>query len=133
MTVEITINNRKYRVSKDMSVLEACEKAGLEIPSLCREKEREAPFTSCFICIVEVAGMNKFVPACGTPVREGMVVNVSSDKIFQARKLGLELLLSDHNADCKPPCHWSCPANADVQGYVNAIANGDFETSIRVR
>ena len=132
MTVEVTINNRKFRVDKSATILEACEKAGFDVPTLCREKERERPFTSCFICVVEVEGMNKFVPACGTQVREGMVVHLETEKVFEARRTGLELLLSDHNADCIAPCHWGCPAHADVQGYVNAIANGEFETSIRI-
>jgi len=132
MTVEISINNRKYRVPKDITVLEACHKAGFEIPTLCRDKHHEKPFTSCFICLVEIQGAPRFAPACGTKVREGLVIKVESEKIFNARKTGLELLLSDHNADCKPPCHWKCPAHADVQGYVNAIANSDFRTSIEI-
>lgn len=132
MTCEISINNRKYMVSKDITILEACEQAGMEIPTLCREARRERPFTSCFICVVEVEGFPRFAPACGTRVREGMKVRVDTDDIFKARKTGLELLLSDHNADCKPPCHWKCPAHADVQGYVNAIADGEFKTSIEI-
>lgn len=132
MTVEISINNRKYMVEKDITVLEACEQARIDIPTLCREKKREKPFTSCFICIVQVEGMPRFVPACGTKVRDGLKVRVDSEDVFNARKTGLELLLSDHNADCKPPCHWKCPAHADVQGYVNAIADGEFKTSMEI-
>ncbi|MFO8051377.1 MAG: NAD(P)-binding protein [Thermoplasmatota archaeon] len=132
MTVEISINNRKYVVSKDITVLEACKQAGIEIPTLCREKERERPFTSCFVCLVEIEGLPRFVPSCGTKVRDGLVIKVDNERVFNARKTGLELLLSDHNADCKPPCHWKCPAHADVQGYVNAIANREFKTSIEV-
>jgi len=132
MTVEISINNRKYRVSRDISVIEACQQAGYGIPTLCRDSKRERPFTSCFICLIEIQGAPRFVPACGTKVREGLVIKVDNERIFNARRTGLELLLSDHNADCKPPCHWKCPAHADVQGYVNAIANGDLRTSIEV-
>lgn len=132
MTCEISINNRKYMVAKDITILEACEQAGIEIPTLCREKRREKPFTSCFICVVEVEGLPRFVPACGTKVRDGLKVKVDNENVFNARKTGLELLLSDHNADCKPPCHWKCPAHADVQGYVDAIANGDFRSSIEI-
>ncbi len=132
VTCEISINNRKYMVSKDITVLEACEQAGMEIPTLCRESRREKPFTSCFICVVEVEGLPRFVPACGTKVRDGLKIRLDSENVYRARKTGLELLLSDHNADCKPPCHWKCPAHADVQGYVNAIANGEFKTSIEI-
>lgn len=132
MTVEISINNRKYRVPKEINVVDACQKAGYTIPTLCRDRHRDRPYTSCFICLIEIQGMPRFVPACGTKVREGLNIKVENERVFNARKTGLELLLSDHNADCKPPCHWKCPAHADVQGYVNAIANGDFRTSIEI-
>ena len=132
MTVEIKINDKKFIVPPDVTILEACEMAGYDIPTLCRDREREAPFTSCFICVVDVEGLPRYVPSCGTAVRDGMNVRISGEKVDSTRKLGLELILSDHNADCKPPCHKACPAHADVQGYVNAIANGQYETAVRV-
>ncbi len=132
MTVQITINGKKLDVPAGITILDAAAQIGCEIPTLCRDKEHDRPFTSCYICLAQVEGMGRMVPACGTNVRDGMVVDVDNDEVRKARKTGLELLLSDHNADCKAPCHKGCPAHADVQGYVGAIAAEDFETSMEI-
>jgi formate dehydrogenase major subunit len=132
MSVKITLNGKSMDVPEGMTILEAAAQAGCEIPTLCRDKESERPFTSCYICLAQIEGMGRMVPACGTAVRDGMVIDVDGEKVREARKTGLELLLSDHNADCKAPCHWMCPAHADVQGYVGAIANEDPEASMRI-
>jgi formate dehydrogenase major subunit len=132
MSVQITINGQPQTVPVGTTILDAAARAGCEIPTLCRDKEHERPFTSCFICLAQIEGMGRMVPACGTAVREGMVIDVDGAKVRSARRAGLELLLSDHNADCKPPCHKACPAHADVQGYVGAIANEDYATSMEI-
>ncbi len=132
MTVNITLNGKAMDVPRGISILDAAAMAGCEIPTLCRDKEHERPFTSCFICLAQIEGMGRMVPACGTAVREGMVIDVDGERVRAARKTGLELLLSDHNADCKAPCHKMCPAHADVQGYVGAIANEDYEASLEI-
>jgi len=132
MTVNITLNGKSMDVPTEWTILEAAKEAGCEIPTLCRDKESDRPFTSCFICLAQIEGMGRMVPACGTNVRDGMVIDVDGAKVREARKTGLELLLSDHNADCKAPCHWQCPAHADVQGYVGAIGNEDPEGSMRI-
>ncbi len=132
MTVNITLNGKPLEVPRGISILDAAAMAGCEIPTLCRDKERERPFTSCFICLAQVEGMGRMVPACGTAVRDGMEIDVDSQRVRDARKTGLELLLSDHNADCKAPCHKMCPAHADVQGYVGAIANEDYAASLEI-
>jgi formate dehydrogenase major subunit len=132
MTVNITLNGKPMDVPAGMTILDAAAMAGCEIPTLCRGPESERPFTSCFICLAHIEGMGRMVPACGTAVRDGMVIDVDGERVRKARQAGLELLLSDHNADCKAPCHWMCPAHADVQGYVGAIANEDPEASMRI-
>ena len=132
MTVNITLNGNPMAVPAGMTILDAAAMAGCEIPTLCRGPESERPFTSCFICLAHIEGMGRMVPACGTAVRDGMVIDVDGERVRKARQAGLELLLSDHNADCKAPCHWMCPAHADVQGYVGAIANEDPEASMRI-
>ncbi len=132
MSVQITINGQQLSVPVGTTILDAAARAGCEIPTLCRDKEHERPFTSCFICLAQIEGMGRMVPACGTAVRDGMVIDVDGEKVRSARRAGLELLLSDHNADCKPPCHKACPAHADVQGYVGAIANEDYATSMEI-
>ena len=61
-----------------------------------------------------------------------MVVNTKSRRAEQGRKLALELLLSDHRGDCRPPCVEACPAHTDCQGYVGLIANGEYKEALKV-
>lgn len=55
-----------------------------------------------------------------------MVIHTQGERAKQARKVALELLLSDHEGDCKAPCSLNCPAGTDCQGYVGLIANGQY-------
>ena len=75
-------------------------------------------------------GERRFRPACSTPAVEGMEVVTLDDEIRAARRLCLELLLSDHCGDCVPPCRLACPAGCDARGYLGFISQrryGDAE------
>jgi formate dehydrogenase major subunit len=61
-----------------------------------------------------------------------MGVRTDTDRVRKARKLGLELLFSDHVGDCRPPCALACPARGDVQAYVNLAAQGKYAESMEV-
>lgn len=61
-----------------------------------------------------------------------MVIHTESERILRARKTALELLLSDHDGDCKAPCTLACPANTDCQGYVGLIANGEYKEAVKL-
>ncbi|HOX24166.1 MAG TPA: FAD-dependent oxidoreductase [Candidatus Krumholzibacteria bacterium] len=132
MSVKVTINGKQLDVPVGTTILDAAALAGTEVPTLCRDRAHDRPFTSCFVCLAQIEGMGRLVPACGTAVRDGMVIDVDGAKVRAARRTGLELLMSDHNADCKAPCHKKCPAHADVQGYVGAIANEDYAASMEI-
>jgi formate dehydrogenase major subunit len=132
MSVQVTINGQQITIPAGTTILDAAAMVGCEIPTLCRDTASERPFTSCFICLAQIEGMGRMVPACGTAALDGMVIDVDGDRVREARRTGLELLLSDHNADCKPPCHKECPAHADVQGYVGAIGNRDYAKSLEI-
>ena len=60
-----------------------------------------------------------------------MVVNTKSRRAETRQKLALELLLSDHRGDCRPPCVEACPAHTDCQGYVGLIANGEYKEALK--
>ena len=98
-TVRIKINGREYDVPKDATILEACRSVGINIPTLCYMKEINA-IGSCRICVVEVKGAKSFVTACVYPVNEGMEVVTNSPAIQKARKMTLELILSNHKREC---------------------------------
>jgi glutamate synthase (NADPH) small chain len=104
-------------------VLEAAERLGIEIPTLCHVSGLE-PSTSCFVCVVQVEGQNRFVPACATPVNEGMVVTSDAEAVLAARRMAVELLLSDHTGDCVGPCSVACPAGLAIADFLHEIRAG---------
>ena len=61
-----------------------------------------------------------------------MVINTESDRVVQSRKIAMELLMSAHDGDCVAPCQLNCPAHTDCQGYVGLIANGEYESALKL-
>lgn len=100
--VNLTINGKAVSVPSGTKILEAAKQVGVKIPSLCQMKIDEIGFTnecaSCRVCMVSAG--RKLVPACGTMVKEGMVVNTNTPEALKYRKNVVELLLSDHPQDC---------------------------------
>ena len=97
--VKLTIDGRDVCVSRGTTVLEAAEKAGIPIPHLCFLKDINE-IAACRMCVVEVEGTERLVPACNTAAAEGMVVHTNSPRVRQARKTNLRLILSQHNSNC---------------------------------
>ncbi|NLY20594.1 MAG: 2Fe-2S iron-sulfur cluster binding domain-containing protein [Tissierellia bacterium] len=102
--VEITINNKKIKVEKGSTILDAAKLANIHIPTLCHLDlhdmnmvNREA---NCRVCMVEVGDWGKLEPACATLVKEGMSVRTDTLKVIQSRRTMVELLLSNHPTDC---------------------------------
>ena len=111
------------------TILQLAQRHGIEIPTLCND-DRLEPFTSCYICVVEVEGMRGHQPACSTKIAEGMKVITMNDGIRKSRKMALELILSNHYADCLGPCKQTCPAGVDVQGYISLIEKGLYNDAV---
>ena len=116
----ITFNGRIVKGSPGETILQLANRQGIHIPTLCNDKRLE-PYSSCYICVVEVGGMRGHQPACSTRISEGMRITTDSEGIRKSRKMALELLLSNHYADCLGPCKQTCPAGVDVQGYISLI------------
>ncbi len=114
---KITINDTTVEVFKDATILEAAKELdGVYIPTLCHMNLEsfnvEHHVGSCRVCMVDVemGGRSKMMPACCTPVQDGMVVKTNTAEVVQARRIVLELLLSDHPFDCL-----TCPKNLDCE------------------
>lgn len=105
MKVELIIDNRKITANSSDTILQACKKNGIEIPTLCYLKDVNTP-ASCRVCVVEVEGAKNLVTSCSTLVKNGMIIKTNSNKVIKARKTALELLLSNHNKNCL-----NCPKN----------------------
>lgn len=97
--VKITIDGKELEVPKTYTVLDAARSADIDIPTLCHLKEVNA-IGACRMCIVEVEGARGFVTSCVMPVSDGMVVRTNTKAIRDARKVTLELLLSNHVKEC---------------------------------
>lgn len=95
----VWINEQEYKLRKSQTILMACKDFGIYIPTLCFLEEC-TPTGSCRMCVVEVEGMPKPVPACSTPIKEGMKIYTNTPKIAQIRKTIIELLVANHPMDC---------------------------------
>ena len=129
-TVKIKFNDKDLEVNTDQTILDVAKTQGVDIPTFCFD-DRLKPFSSCFMCVVEVEGSKNLMPSCSTNVAQGMVIKTDTQKVKDTRKMCVDLMLSDHTGDCLAPCKLDCPALTDVQGYVAHIANGDFEAAVR--
>jgi len=101
--VNLTIDDKQVTAPKTATIYEAAKMNGVNIPILCHDKKLK-PFGACRMCLVEVEQMKgRQIPACTTPVTEGMIIRTSTPDIVKARKMVLELLLLNHPLDC-PVC-----------------------------
>ncbi|MBL4932395.1 NADH-dependent [FeFe] hydrogenase, group A6 [Clostridium paridis] len=102
--VQLTINGKVVEVQPGATILEAARKLNIEIPTLChlrlQDGEHVSCTSSCRVCVVEVDGRKNLAAACSTPVSPYMSVKTNTQKVANARKTIVELLLSDHPQDC---------------------------------
>ena len=105
MEVKIVIDGKEILAETSETILTVAKRNGIDIPTLCFLKGVNEP-ASCRVCVVEVEGMPKLVTSCSTKVRDGMVIKTNSGRVLKARKMAMELLLSNHNKNCL-----SCPKN----------------------
>ena len=97
--VNLKIDGRAVSVPEGTSILDAAKQAGVKIPTLCFLKEINE-ISACRVCVVEVVGSERLVPACSTKVEEGMEVYTHSARVMQARATNVSLILSQHNYHC---------------------------------
>lgn len=97
--ITLTIDGKQVSGPEGMSILEAAETLGIDIPTLCHRPEI-TPTGACRVCVVEVEGSRTLVGSCHTPISEGMVIHTHSAKVIAARKATVELLLAAHTGPC---------------------------------
>ena len=102
--ITLKIDNREISVPKGTTILEAARELGIDIPTLCYMNLKDlciknAP-ASCRICVVEVEGRKNLAPSCATRCENNMVVRTNTMRVLNARRVVLELMLSDHPSDC---------------------------------
>lgn len=98
--IKVKIDGQEVTVKEGFTILDVVKKLGIKIPNLCAMPEINHYPGSCRLCVVEVEGMPNLVASCAYPVREGMVISTQSQRVQQARRLVVELLLANHSLDC---------------------------------
>jgi NADH-quinone oxidoreductase subunit G len=100
--IEIELDGKKVDIIEGSMIMHAADKAGTYIPHFCYHKKLSIA-ANCRMCLVDVEKMPKPMPACATPVTQGMIVRTKSDKAIKAQKSVMEFLLINHPLDC-PIC-----------------------------
>ena len=119
--INIFINDQKVSVQAGTTVLAAAKKLKINIPTLCNHDDL-CVAGNCRVCIVEQKGARTLIASCATPVTEGMDIHTNTLKVRNARKHVIELLLSEHRADCTK-CYKN--QNCELQSLANEFAFGD--------
>ena len=129
--MKISVNNQSIEVSGQRPLIEELRNLGIDVPSMCYAEGYEH-HPSCMVCMVKDVATGQMLPSCSVMPYEGMQIETDSDEIHQLRRLSLELLLSDHRADCEAPCTIVCPQGIDVAQVILHYDHGEFEEARRL-
>jgi NADPH-dependent glutamate synthase beta subunit-like oxidoreductase/formate hydrogenlyase subunit 6/NADH:ubiquinone oxidoreductase subunit I/ferredoxin len=130
-TIRIEVDGRVVEGLEGQTILEVCRDNGIEIPTLCYEPKLPG-FGACRMCVVEVEGEEHPPISCSRSCEDGMKVQTQTEEIRRLRRTNLELIFSDHNAYCLPPCQNKCPSHIDIPGFLKANAEANWRESTRI-
>jgi predicted molibdopterin-dependent oxidoreductase YjgC len=122
--LKIRIDGNDVEVADGTTVLEACRQQGIDVPTMCY-LDGHTHFTSCMVCVVKDVGLGRLIPACSAPVKDGMELKTGTEEVADARRVAVELLLSEHVGDCEGPCERVCPAQIRIPIVIRKLAAGD--------
>ncbi len=129
--VSLTIDGKNISVAAGTTILEAAAQLDIKIPTLCW-LQKVSPTGACRICAVEVAGVDRPMTACNTPVREGIVVTTQSEKLTVIRKKIMELMLVNHPLDC-PVCDAGGECDLQDNCYGLEVARQEYSAVLERR
>jgi len=98
--INVTIDNQSVQVEPGTTILQAAKKLGIKIPTLCAYQELDHFPGACRVCVTEVEGARSLVASCVYPVTDNMVVRTNTERVRLARRMVIELLLSNHPTEC---------------------------------
>jgi formate dehydrogenase major subunit len=129
--IRIEVDGRVVEGIEGQTILEVCRDNGIEIPTLCYEPKLPG-FGACRMCVVEVEGEEHPPISCSRTCEPDMRVQTQTEELRRLRRTNLELIFSDHNAYCLPPCQNKCPSHIDIPGFLKANAEADWRESARI-
>ncbi|HEY6671446.1 MAG TPA: 2Fe-2S iron-sulfur cluster-binding protein, partial [Solirubrobacterales bacterium] len=116
--ISFEIDGKEVRAPEGAMLVDAAKHGDVEIPFFCYEPKLGQPVGACRMCLVEIEGIPKLQTSCSTAVRDGMVVNTTSDRVKHAQNAVVEFLLVNHPLDC-PVCDkgGECPLQDISYGW----------------
>jgi NADPH-dependent glutamate synthase beta subunit-like oxidoreductase/formate hydrogenlyase subunit 6/NADH:ubiquinone oxidoreductase subunit I/ferredoxin len=130
-TFTVEVDGKQFTGREGQTILEICRDNGIDVPTLCYEPKLPG-FGACRMCVVDVAGEENPPISCSRAAEPGMVIQTQTPRLREIRKTNLELIFSDHNAYCLPPCQNKCPSHIDIPGFLKANTEGNFAESARI-
>ncbi len=127
--LKLKVNDIEVEVEEGLTVLQACEKAGVEIPRFCYH-EKLSIAGNCRMCLVEIEKSPKPIASCAMPAAEGMVIKTNTPKIEKSRKGVMEFLLANHPLDC-PVCDQGGECDLQDQSMFYGIDKSRFKENKR--
>jgi len=127
--LKLKVNDVEVEVEEGLTVLQACEKAGVEIPRFCYH-EKLSIAGNCRMCLVEMEKSPKPIASCAMPAAEGMVIKTNTPKIEKSRKGVMEFLLANHPLDC-PVCDQGGECDLQDQSMFYGIDKSRFKENKR--
>ncbi len=127
--IKLKINDKNIEIDDGLTVLQACEKAGVEIPRFCYH-EKLSIAGNCRMCLVEMEKSPKPVASCAMPASEGMIIRTNTEKVEKARKGVMEFLLANHPLDC-PVCDQGGECDLQDQSMFYGIDKSRFKENKR--
>jgi predicted molibdopterin-dependent oxidoreductase YjgC len=129
--IKLKINDIGYEVQEGSTILDVAKNSGLNIPTLCHDN-RLPHYSSCMVCIVKDKKTENYLPSCSALVQDGMDIDCSSEEVISIRRKAIELLLSEHRAECEAPCKIACPGKYNIPLMNRLISSKDFEGAIEL-
>lgn len=129
--VKLKINNIEYEAPEGSTILDVATDAGLSIPTLCHKKGIPH-YSSCMVCLVKDTRNGSFVPSCSALVQEGMELDISGEDVVALRRKSVEMLLSEHRAECEAPCRVVCPAGYNIPLMNRFLAANDYDSAFEL-
>ena len=128
MMSRMTINGITVSAAAGMTVCDAARSAGITIPTLCH-REGLHPTGGCGVCTVEDTATGRLLPSCAFRADDAMRIETGTERVLAHRKAVLELLLSNHPADCEAPCQMACPSSLPVPEMMRLIADAKWDAA----
>jgi predicted molibdopterin-dependent oxidoreductase YjgC len=129
--VKLKIDNADYEVKEGLTILDIAIGAGIKIPTLCYDKNFPH-YSSCMVCMVKDQKKGSFLPSCSALVQDGMDIDCSSEEVISIRRKAIELLLSEHRAECEAPCKVVCPGGYNIPFMNRLLSAKDLNAAVQL-